>query len=73
MSIKKLQIIGDLPGSKELFFSNYLEFPNIGEPDKLYIAVDENAIYRFDEKQNIYRKIENEVSITSIQSKLKEE
>lgn len=38
----------------ELYFSNRYEFPDTGEPDKLYIAEDENAVYRFDGEENIY-------------------
>lgn len=33
---------------KELFFNTYLEFPAVGEADKLYIATDKNSIYRYD-------------------------
>lgn len=39
---------------KELVFKNYFEFPSIGEADKLYVAKDENATYRFDDKTNTY-------------------
>lgn len=39
---------------KELIFKNYFEFPSIGETDKLYIAKDNNATYRFDDKSNAY-------------------
>lgn len=39
---------------KELEFNNHFEFPDIGEDGKLYIAKDENSIYRFDIKKNIY-------------------
>lgn len=38
----------------ELIFSNHFEFPAIGEENKLYIAKDENAIYRFNKADNIY-------------------
>ena len=34
---------------KELVFGNRFEFPSVGEADKLYIAKDENAIYRWDD------------------------
>lgn len=33
---------------KELRFATYLEFPAVGEADKLYIATDKNSIYRYD-------------------------
>lgn len=39
---------------KELVFSTHYEFPSVGEADKLYIAKDENAIYRFDEDEMGY-------------------
>ena len=29
-------------------FANHYEFPSIGDPDDLYIATDENIIYRWD-------------------------
>lgn len=29
-------------------FANHYEFPSIGDPEVLYIAVDENIIYRWD-------------------------
>ena len=34
---------------RELVFDNRFEFPSVGEADKLYIAKDENAIYRWDD------------------------
>ena len=37
-----------------LIFSTKLEFPDIGNSENLYIATDENAIYRFDSSQNDY-------------------
>lgn len=39
---------------KELVFENRFEFPSVGEADKLYIAKDENTIYRFDEDEMSY-------------------
>lgn len=39
---------------KELEFKNHYEFPAIGEPNKLYIAKDESAIYRFNDTNNTY-------------------
>ena len=53
----------------ELVFANRLEFPNIGRADRLYIATDENAAYRFDTAQNIYIKLND---YDAIQSKLME-
>ena len=40
----------DLP----LQFLTHFDFPNIGESNKLYIATDENKIYRFDSDTNTY-------------------
>ena len=54
----------------ELIFSTRLEFPNIGRADRLYIAKDENAVYRFDSVQNIYVRLNG---FDSIQSRLREE
>lgn len=55
----------------ELHFSNRYEFPNIGESGMLYIASDENAVYRFDEKQNVYALVG--VGFDTIECRLKEE
>lgn len=38
----------------EISFKNYKEFPNVGNAEKLYIATDENAIYRWDGEENVY-------------------
>jgi hypothetical protein len=38
-----------------LQFSDHFSFPNIGEADKLYIATDENRIYRYDTTEHCYR------------------
>lgn len=40
---------------KELYFGNRFEFPAVGEPDKLYIAKDEDMSYRFDEDEMAYK------------------
>ena len=37
-----------------LQFLTHFDFPNIGESDKLYIATDENKIYRFDSETLSY-------------------
>ena len=59
---------------KELFFSTHYEFPAIGESDKLYIATDENASYRYDENDRAYYCIGRDYNdIESIQIKLKED
>lgn len=39
---------------KELVFENRFEFPSVGEANKLYIAKDENSIYRWDEDEMVY-------------------
>ena len=39
---------------RELEFANRFEFPNIGKTDMLYIALDEKAVYIFDDEQNVY-------------------
>lgn len=39
---------------RELVFDNRFEFPSVGEADKLYIAKDENSIYRWDEDEMVY-------------------
>jgi hypothetical protein len=59
---------------RELEFKNHFEFPNIGDSQQLYIAIDENAVYRFDSELGIYQCVSrdcNEIGI--IQCKLKEE
>lgn len=37
-----------------LQFLTHFDFPNIGDSNKLYIATDENKIYRFDENTLTY-------------------
>ena len=39
---------------RELEFKNRFEFPSIGKVDMLYIALDEKAVYIFDDEQNVY-------------------
>jgi hypothetical protein len=39
---------------KELEFTTHYEFPAIGDSNTLYIATDENKIYRFDSENRIY-------------------
>lgn len=58
----------------ELEFNSYKEFPNIGEADKLYIATDEDTVYRFDPELMIYRIVgSNPANIKQIFCKLEEE
>ena len=40
--------------NKPLVFDNHFSFPSVGEPQFLYIATDENQIYRYDENKTIY-------------------
>ena len=59
---------------KELYFENRYNFPNIGEPNMIYIATDENASYIFDTTQNVYHCIGRDYNeISAIKCQLKEE
>lgn len=59
---------------KELFFSTHYEFPAIGDVDKLYIATDENAQYRYDELDHAYHCVGRDPEdIDTIQIRLKED
>lgn len=59
---------------KELYFENRYNFPNIGKPNMIYIATDENASYIFDTAQNVYHCIGRDYNeISTIQCQLKEE
>lgn len=56
---------------KELYFANYYEFPPLGETDCLYIAEDENAVYRFSSEKKVYLCIGRDYEeISTIQSVL---
>lgn len=35
-------------------YKNHFEFPSVGDPYKIYIATEENAVYRYDENQLFY-------------------
>ena len=39
---------------RELEFKNRFEFPSIGKADMLYIALDDKAVYIFNDEQNVY-------------------
>ena len=41
--------------NKPLVFGTRFEFPSIGEEEKIYIATDEQRIYRFDTAESVYR------------------
>ena len=43
-----------LKGEEDLKFSTRLEFPNVGDSSKLYIAINENKIYRWDNGSATY-------------------
>lgn len=59
---------------KELRFANHYEFPSIGDSECLYIAKDENAIYRYDDEDRAYYCVGRDYKqIEAIQVKLKEE
>ena len=58
----------------ELEFKTYKEFPAVGEADKLYIATDEDTIYRFDTELLVYKVVGgNPADIKEIHCKLEEE
>lgn len=48
---------GGGPTQGSIVFANHYEFPNVGNNDTLYIATDENTIYYWDSKSQIYVKI----------------
>lgn len=56
--------------AEQLVFAERSEFPESGMEDRLYVAVDENASYRFDAGQNAYVRLD---SFDAIQSRLREE
>lgn len=59
---------------KELRFANHYEFPSIGDSECLYIAIDENATYRYDDEERAYFCVGRDYKeIEAIQVKLKEE
>ena len=59
---------------KELRFANHYEFPAMGNSECLYIAVDENATYRYDDGERAYFCVGRDYKeIEVIQVKLKEE
>lgn len=58
---------------RELRFANHYEFPNVGEEGCLYIAKDENAVYRYDKQERAYFCVGRDpMMIEAIQVKLKE-
>lgn len=58
---------------RELRFANHYEFPSIGEEECLYIAKDENAVYRYDKQERAYFCVGRDpAQIEAIQVRLKE-
>ena len=45
---------GGTTTSKELYFNTRLEFPAVGKENILYIATDEDLIYRFETETTSY-------------------
>ena len=63
----------DSVSKKEIRFANHYEFPAIGNSECLYIAVDENATYRYDDEDRAYYCVGRDYKqIQAIQIKLKE-
>ena len=59
---------------KELYFSTHYEFPSIGDENKLYIATDENAQYRYDALDHAYHCVGRDPEdVDTIQIRLKED
>lgn len=53
----------------QIYFSTYLEFPNVGEEDILYIDKDNNVSYLWDDTNKIYKSItfdQNDYIIQSV-------
>ena len=44
---------------RELTFDSRFNFPAVGDPAALYIATDENLIYRYDNENNCYVRVSN--------------
>ena len=59
---------------KEIVFANHYEFPNVGDPRCLYIAIDENKTFYYDDTTHTYNCVgSNYEEIDSIQCRLKED
>lgn len=59
------------PGIKQIEFKTHMEFPNIGKADMLYVATDENTIYRYDSVKGVYVILNNILDIKVIQGIIK--
>ncbi len=44
---------------KEIRFANHYEFPTIGNSECLYVAVDEDITYRYDDIKHMYIMLSN--------------
>lgn len=44
-----------LKGLEQIQFSSRLGFPNVGDSSLLYVATNENKIYRWDAESAVYR------------------
>lgn len=52
----------------QIEFGTHFEFPNVGQDNVLYVAKDENIIYRYDTEQKIYVPLNSILDIKVIQS-----
>lgn len=59
------------PGIGQIEFKTHTEFPNIGKANMLYVATDENTIYRYDSVKEIYVILNNILDIKVIQGIIK--
>lgn len=58
---------------RELCFKEYREFPAVGKDGFLYVATDENAVYRFDVDSLTYVCVGRENKLNTIQCVIKKE
>lgn len=66
--------VPEIVSKKELIFANHYEFPNVGDPQCLYIATDENKAFYYDENTHTYNCVgSNYEDIDAIQCQLKED
>ena len=76
MALDKLAFImsltnrdGNQTAKEQIVFATALEFPTIGETNKLYIATDKKLAYIWDDQSKSYVNInENFIDINTIQS-----
>lgn len=66
--------VPEIVSKKELIFASHYEFPNVGDPQCLYIATDENKTFYYDENTHTYNCVgSNYEDIDAIQCQLKED